>query len=243
MTKKLNEGILNSKGKKEYTRDELATLEAKLYKFLAQNDIYPEDGTFESAESSLYDLDLELLIEGDWKHDHWFTETLVEQFCKDNGLIIIRHDVEEVGDSDSDWYKGWHYWKLDTADETSEERLQGFRKFFNEGKEKPTDEINVLFVVYKNDKGEKVGDYVEYDIDKDAFVDMLKDNEDVIGIYDSCTNAGPIGPIWEREGLKEDTVKQGKYWVNKGKEGTHGKFKTKKAADAQRRAIWVNWDK
>lgn len=42
-----------------------------------------------------------------------------------------------------------------------------------------------------------------------------------------------------KEGLKEDTIKQGNYWVNKGKEGTHGKFKTKKAADAQRRAMFA----
>lgn len=41
------------------------------------------------------------------------------------------------------------------------------------------------------------------------------------------------------EGLKEDTVKQGNYWVNKGKEGTHGKFRTKKAADAQRKAMFA----
>ena len=47
----------------------------------------------------------------------------------------------------------------------------------------------------------------------------------------------------KNEELEEDTVKQGDKWVNKGKEGTHGEFKTKKAADAQRRAIWVNWDK
>ena len=44
--------------------------------------------------------------------------------------------------------------------------------------------------------------------------------------------------------MNEDTVKtkDGK-WTNKGKEGTHGKFKTKKAADAQRKAIWANWNK
>jgi len=42
------------------------------------------------------------------------------------------------------------------------------------------------------------------------------------------------------ESLKEDTVKQGKSWVNKGKEGTHGKFKTKKGADAQRKAMFAN---
>lgn len=41
------------------------------------------------------------------------------------------------------------------------------------------------------------------------------------------------------ESLHEDTVKQGKYWVNKGDEGTHGKFRTKKAADEQRKAMFA----
>lgn len=40
--------------------------------------------------------------------------------------------------------------------------------------------------------------------------------------------------------LTEDTVKQNGKWVNKGKEGTHGKFNTKKAADAQRKAMFAN---
>ena len=38
----------------------------------------------------------------------------------------------------------------------------------------------------------------------------------------------------------EDTVKQGNSWTNKGKEGTHGTFKTKKEADAQRKAMFAN---
>ena len=40
--------------------------------------------------------------------------------------------------------------------------------------------------------------------------------------------------------LDEDTVKSGSGWTNKGKEGTHGKFKTKKGADAQRKAMFAN---
>lgn len=41
--------------------------------------------------------------------------------------------------------------------------------------------------------------------------------------------------------LNEDTKKivDGK-WVNKGKEGTHGEFRTKKEADAQRKAMFAN---
>ena len=41
--------------------------------------------------------------------------------------------------------------------------------------------------------------------------------------------------------LHEDTVKNSKgKWVNKGEEGTHGEFRTKKAADAQRKAMFSN---
>ena len=43
----------------------------------------------------------------------------------------------------------------------------------------------------------------------------------------------------EALGLKEDTIKQNGKWVNKGKEGTHGTFKTKKEADAQRKAMFA----
>lgn len=39
--------------------------------------------------------------------------------------------------------------------------------------------------------------------------------------------------------IKEDTVKQDGKWVNKGKEGTHGTFRTKKEADAQRKAMFA----
>lgn len=44
----------------------------------------------------------------------------------------------------------------------------------------------------------------------------------------------------KNEALEEDTIKQDGKWINKGNDGTHGKFKTKKAADAQRKAMFAN---
>ena len=44
----------------------------------------------------------------------------------------------------------------------------------------------------------------------------------------------------ENDDLEEDTVKQGNSWTNKGKEGTHGTFKTKKQVDDQRKAMFTN---
>ena len=48
------------------------------------------------------------------------------------------------------------------------------------------------------------------------------------------------GIIEVTEPVSEGTVKKGGKWVNKGKGGTHGEFKTKKAADAQRKAMFAN---
>lgn len=47
------------------------------------------------------------------------------------------------------------------------------------------------------------------------------------------------GDALKENKLKEGTTKQGGKWVNKGKEGTHGTFKTKKEADAQRKAMFA----
>lgn len=47
------------------------------------------------------------------------------------------------------------------------------------------------------------------------------------------------GDALEENKLKEGTTKQGSKWVNRGKEGTHGTFKTKKEADAQRKAMFA----
>ena len=62
---------------------------------------------------------------------------------------------------------------------------------------------------------------------------------DVVGKVKVSNNNGVLTANYE-DSLTEDTVKQGSQWVNKGKEGTHGKFKTKKAADAQRKAMFAN---
>ena len=63
-------------------------------------------------------------------------------------------------------------------------------------------------------------------------------------IIDEVLNMTQQKPTTTEDGktvdkVTEDTVKQGSQWVNKGREGTHGKFKTKKEADAQRKAMFA----
>lgn len=57
-------------------------------------------------------------------------------------------------------------------------------------------------------------------------------------VFEGCTK---LVKNKNEELIQEDTVKQGNKWVNKGDSGkTHGKFDTKKEADAQRRAMYSN---
>lgn len=85
------------------------------------------------------------------------------------------------------------------------------------------------------------------DNDKYYYIKFIDDNDDTEQVYkvvDTTKNFVELEYVSEKEefveSMKEDTVKQNGKWVNKGKEGTHGKFTTKKAADAQRRAMFAN---
>lgn len=79
----------------------------------------------------------------------------------------------------------------------------------------------------------------EHEMDYDKDFDVDKNLQD---FFDKIIEENPeLGePLDESKKVCEDTVKQGNKWVNKGKDGTHGTFKTKKAADAQRRAMFAN---
>lgn len=79
----------------------------------------------------------------------------------------------------------------------------------------------------------------------DEYADWMSEDEEIANSwFDHYVgfNEDEVEEVDEEyfdESLTEDTVKQGGKWVNKGKEGTHGKFKTKKEADAQRRAMFA----
>ena len=95
---------------------------------------------------------------------------------------------------------------------------------------------------------------------KDVDIDNIDDIEDFIMDYLDKNISSKVGfegfeydvegkdilvydIMWDMdydESLEEDTIKKGNKWVNKGKEGTHGEFKTKKEADAQRKAMFAN---
>ena len=82
-------------------------------------------------------------------------------------------------------------------------------------------------------KGDKEAVYEHEEEKEDEPVDVEAEME-VVDLDDVDDDFG-MG-----ESLDEDTVKKGDKWVNKGDEGEHGEFKTKKEADAQRKAMFAN---
>lgn len=102
------------------------------------------------------------------------------------------------------------------------------------------------------------------DEQKKEIAKMISDNEDAEVIYDrlsdkfgedvdfddddisdialhECDMTTDTEEYFDFDDLDEDTIKTSKgKWVNKGKEGTHGTFDTKKEADAQRKAMFAS---
>lgn len=84
---------------------------------------------------------------------------------------------------------------------------------------------------------------VIYDRLSDKFgKDIDFDDDDISDItLDECDMTIDTEDYVDFEALDEDTVKTSKgKWVNKGEEGTHGTFNTKKEADAQRKAMFAS---
>ena len=94
-------------------RDYLSKLELFLYDKLRKNAIYPDDLYFEKNDDNT--LNLTILIDGDWKHDHLFTEKLVDEFCIEHKLDVISTH-EQAEESDDDCYKAYHFFVLEYND-------------------------------------------------------------------------------------------------------------------------------
>ena len=89
---------------------------------------------------------------------------------------------------------------------------------------------DVPFFCVKEVKNGKMFLYFDSEESAKKYVDLIDSGID----FEDQSNFGNLD-----ESINEDTVKQGSSWVNKGKEGTHGRFKTKKEANAQRKAMFA----
>ena len=131
------------------------------------------------------------------------------------------------------WYNGEDLGEIDFSDVKQEKE------------EEPEDEVfyRDYFTVWDESGINCLG---EFDTEEEA-IEYAKDDDDAIEVRKEYTevkkdsiSAIDVDTVWVKDTLEEDIVKQGKKWVNKGQDGTHGKFKTKKAARQQQKAMYAN---
>ena len=163
-----------------------------------------------------------------------------EEDIKDKEPQTAKKDVEKLGFKVDEMYEPIYSFKtLKFIDKTSNglDVIKIFRDL---------DDDRVHIITYEP----KVKDYVVgigYSFDSGSWNQGLYDfrsEKDAVKELNRRYNVKEI-TIDEikdiiKKPLEEDTVKQNGKWVNKGKEGTHGTFKTKKEADAQRKAMFAN---
>ena len=140
------------------------------------------------------------------------------------------------------------YEYLDDDDDTSYETIRN--RYYADT---PTDSERFTFVKSKSVL-DSDGFYTDYTWYKDNFtgnhVMVFGDNEIYLPEdewFDAVFETEKEAQEWFdsyngfEDELEESTVKTSKgKWVNRGKEGTHGTFATKKQADAQRKAMFAN---
>lgn len=125
--------------------------------------------------------------------------------------------------------EGFHPIKSGLNEDTKSERLKNFINTYNKANINAIIEESTTICRMFDSIARKNG--LVYN--KDFVCPPFKENQ-IIKLSDKKVVFQP-----EEESLNEDTIKQNGKWVNKGKEGTHGKFKTKKEADAQRKAMFA----
>lgn len=177
----------------------------------------------------LIDLAHKYYKQGGMEIIEFWDENSLKEYEKEFGPMTKKQAIrlmKVMGNVSKDEEDAGEYFSKQTFEEgLNRKELETFsRAIFNAGDKEEA--IEIIDQIYQYDKKLSL---------------QLKDmwDESASVAYNTDKLSGYLLRYFD-ESLNEDTVKQGSKWVNKGKEGTHGKFKTKKAADAQRKAMFAN---
>ena len=110
-------------------RSELNKLEQELYDYFNQKQIYPEYINCKNAAvcPNIF-IEIEYNIDGDWKHEHLFSEHLIEKFIEEKEWVVVGTDKEITNETGCDWYGANHIYKVGI----NKEMALGFKALFVE---------------------------------------------------------------------------------------------------------------
>ena len=230
--------IVNMQGEPQYTgkKGEITHIDdsGQLHGTWGGVAIIPEEDDIEIIEEDIKDKELQTAkkVDGGYEIDDFDKKRLLKNYTK--------KDVEKLGFKVDEMYEPIYSFKtLKFIDKTSNglDIIKIFRDL---------DDDRVHVIAYEP----KLKDYVVglgYSFDSGSWNQGWYDFRSVKDAVKELNRRYNVEEITIDEikdkikkPLEEDTVKKGDKWVNKGKEGTHGEFKTKKEADAQRKAMFAN---
>ena len=148
---------------------------------------------------------------------------LMIEFSELEPGILKSYDLYYDDGDESDYYD-------DDIEESLDETLSGL---------KSKKKLDILKELKKNPNYKEDPRWKEFEDELINFYRVDPSEADIdTAIY--YTETDWIDSLHQMESLEEDIVKQNGKWVNKGKEGTHGEFRTKGGARRQQRAMFRN---
>lgn len=229
--------IVNMQGEPQYTgkKGEITHIDdlGQLHGTWGGVAIIPEEDDIEIIEEDIKDKEPQTAkkVDGGYEIDDFGKKKLLKNYTK--------KDVEKLGFKVDEMYEPIYSFKtLKFTDKTSNglDIIKIFRDLHDDRVHviayEPEVKDYVVGLGYSFDSGSWNQGWYDFRSVKDAVKELNRRyNVEEITIDE-------IKDKIEKP-LEEDTVKKGDKWVNKGKEGTHGEFKTKKEADAQRKAMFA----
>ena len=202
----------------------------------ALNQLNSMRALFDDDFDSDFDDDFDESLKEDWIHFSFKSGSnpYIAKSKKDADRIIKKYGKKNVKEKKPGFYEVDDKNVTRGADLFNEDYFRNIEK-----------EVRDFTHDYELDYGEFVPSKFNADYLNDLF-DELKSKgytySSIVKDHSKPDTLDNYTYIFERENeLDEDTEKNSKgKWVNKGKEGTHGEFRTKKAADAQRKAMFAN---
>lgn len=98
---------------KDFSYEELAEFERQFYEFMKSKDFYAEEMYFSNTDIMKGELvKVVMIINGDWKHDHLYSEYLIKQWCEQNNHLIVGSQTNFEEDDGSDCYRAGYTYNI-----------------------------------------------------------------------------------------------------------------------------------
>ena len=164
--------------------EEKRSLAEKIEKALEENEIFTSSGVSINSVKADDDIfSIVYTIDGDWKHDHRFSEVIVEKLLEQEGYHIFREFESFIEDSDTDSYESTHNFLITKKFEGLGEAVEEKKVEVKETETLPPVDLEEPLAISTED--EEIEKSIEINAEAMIVSDAIKDEFDTIDNYKS----------------------------------------------------------